>query len=303
VRTVRGVQELRDALAPTRRSGLTIGLVPTMGALHQGHLSLIELAREQCDVVVMSLFVNPAQFNERADLDAYPRDERRDAGMAGESGADMLFTPTVEEVYPSGFATSVEVSGLTDKLEGAVRGAAHFRGVTTVVSKLLNMTMPDIAYFGQKDAQQVVVIRRMVTDLNLPVRIEVGPTVREHDGLAMSSRNVLLNPRERARAAALPAALNAACDRVGAGECSADELLEAARAAMARFDVTAEYLELVEPDTLEPVDTLERPALLTVAARIGSTRLIDNTILSPVLSTNQRPTLTSTRKASTRCSV
>jgi pantoate--beta-alanine ligase len=303
MRTVRGVPELRDALAPTRRSGLTIGLVPTMGALHQGHLSLIGMAREQCDVVVMSLFVNPAQFNERADLDAYPRDERRDAKLARENGADLLFIPAVEEVYPGGFATSVEVLGLTDKLEGAVRGAAHFRGVTTVVSKLLNMTMPDIAYFGQKDAQQVVVIRRMVTDLNLPVRIEVGTTVREPDGLAMSSRNVLLSPSERARAAALPAALNAASDRVGAGERSAREVLEAAHTAMARFGVTADYLELIDPETLEPVSTLERPALLAVAARVGTTRLIDNTILSPAVTTNQRPAVKSTRKASTRCSV
>jgi pantoate--beta-alanine ligase len=302
MRAVRSVDELRAILAPARSAGLKVGLVPTMGALHEGHLSLIRLAREQCDVVVMSLFVNPAQFNERADLEAYPRDEQRDARLARERGADLLFSPSAEEVYPSGFATSVEVLGLTDKLEGVVRGASHFRGVTTVVVKLLNMTMPDIAYFGQKDAQQVVVIRRMTTDLNLPVRIEVGATVREPDGLAMSSRNVLLDPSERARAIALHAGLSAASDLARAGERSAANLLAAAHATMTRFEVEPEYLELVERDTLEPLDTLQEAALLVVAARIGTTRLIDNTILTPTLTPDHR-LIQSTGKASTRCSV
>ena len=170
MRMLRTVGELRAALAPAREAGSTIGLVPTMGALHEGHLSLIARARDQCDVVVVSLFVNPAQFNERADLERYPRAERHDAGLAAEAGADLLFAPSVEEVYPPGFATAVEVLGLTDRLEGAARGASHFRGVTTVVTKLLCMTMPHTLYLGQKDAQQVVVIRRLVADLNLPVR-------------------------------------------------------------------------------------------------------------------------------------
>jgi pantoate--beta-alanine ligase len=200
MRTVRAVARLREALSALRREGLTIGLVPTMGALHEGHLSLIGRAREQCDVVVVSLFVNPAQFNERADLERYPRDERRDGELAAAAGADLLFAPSVEEVYPSGFATSVEVLGLTERLEGAARGAEHFRGVATVVTKLLCMALPDVAYFGQKDAQQVLVIRRLAGDLNVPVRIEARPTVREADGLAMSSRNALLAPDERARA-------------------------------------------------------------------------------------------------------
>jgi pantoate--beta-alanine ligase len=281
MRTVRTVRELRSALAPARRQGLTIGLVPTMGALHDGHLSLIERAREQCDVVVVSLFVNPAQFNERADLERYPRDERRDAELAATTGADVLFAPSVEEVYPSGFATSVEVLGLTERLEGAARGAEHFRGVATVVTKLLCMALPDVAYFGQKDAQQVVVIRRLATDLNLPVLIEALPTVREPDGLALSSRNALLTPDERARALALPAALRAAQTLAADGERSARALLQAAREAMRPFDVEPEYVALVEPDTLEPVSTLAGDALLALAAHVGGVRLIDNAILSP----------------------
>ncbi len=281
MRTVRTVAELRSALAPARRNGLTIGLVPTMGALHDGHLSLLARARERCDVVVVSLFVNPAQFNERSDLERYPRDERRDAELAAAAGADLLFAPSVEEVYPSGFATTVEVLGLTERLEGAARGAEHFRGVATVVTKLLCMALPDVAYFGQKDAQQVLVIRRLASDLNLPVSIEALPTVREPDGLALSSRNALLSPDERAQALALPAALDAARVLVGEGERSAQALLEAAGAAMRPFGVDPEYVALVEPDALEPVTTLDGEALLALAARIGEVRLIDNAVLSP----------------------
>ncbi len=197
MKTVRTVSELRGHLADARRAGRTIGLVPTMGAFHDGHLSLMRRAREACDLVVVSLFVNPAQFNEAADLDVYPRDEEHDAGLAAGEGVDYLFAPEVTEVYPDGFATSVAVRGLTDGLEGAHRGHGHFDGVTTVVSKLLNMVGPDVAYFGQKDAQQAAVVRRLVRDLNFPVRIEVCPTVRADDGLALSSRNVLLADAER----------------------------------------------------------------------------------------------------------
>jgi pantoate--beta-alanine ligase len=289
MRRVRTVAELRAALASSRREELAIGLVPTMGALHDGHLSLIRHAREQCDVVVVSLFVNPAQFNERADLERYPRDERRDAELANAAGADLLFAPSVEEVYPSGFATSVEVLGLTERLEGAARGAEHFRGVATVVTKLLCMALPDVAYFGQKDAQQVIVIRRLAEDLNLPVRIEALPTVREPDGLAMSSRNALLTPDERARALALPAALDAARALAATGERSAQALLEAARASMRPFEVEPEYVALVEPDTLEPVSTLTGEALLALAARVGEVRLIDNAVLSPATSQTSQP--------------
>jgi pantoate--beta-alanine ligase len=316
---VRTVSELRSALAPVRQAARaqpthggavagiggvgdvasTIGLVPTMGALHEGHLSLIGRARAQCDVVVVSLFVNPSQFDERVDLERYPRDERRDGALAARAGADVLFAPAVEEVYPAGFATSVDVLGVSERLEGEARGAAHFRGVSTVVTKLLCMVGPDVAYFGQKDAQQVVVIRRLVVDLNLPVRVEVCPTVREADGLAMSSRNALLGPEERRRALSLRAALRAAAESAGTGERSAATLLAAASDAMAPFGVEPEYLALVDPDTFEPVARLEAPALLAVAARVGATRLIDNELLYPVLRPVAQPPmqLTSDRTA------
>jgi pantoate--beta-alanine ligase len=282
MRTLRTVNDLRAELAPDRRAGLTIGLVPTMGALHEGHLSLIERAREQCDRVVVSLFVNPAQFNERSDLERYPRQEAHDARLAAEAGADLLFAPSAEEVYPPGFATSVEVLGVSERLEGASRGAEHFRGVCTVVTKLLCMALPDVAYFGQKDAQQVVVIRRLVRDLNLPVRVAVCPTVREPDGLAMSSRNALLDPREREQALTLYAALRSIEDYAARGERRSARLLEAGHQRLAARGVHPEYLELVEPDTLERLEWLDRPTLLAVAANVGATRLIDNLILTPV---------------------
>jgi pantoate--beta-alanine ligase len=284
--TVRTVAELRAVLAPVRREGLTIGLVPTMGALHEGHLSLVRRAREECDHVVVSLFVNPAQFNERSDLERYPRSEHDDAVLAAAAGAQVLFAPSVEEVYPPGFATSVEVLGLTDRLEGVARGSEHFRGVATVVTKLLCMTLPDVAYFGQKDAQQVLVIRRLAQDLNLPVRIEARPTVREPDGLAMSSRNALLDPDQRARARALPAALDAAHELAAGGERSAHVLLQAARETMRAHGVDSEYVELVDPHTLERVERLTDDALLAIAARIGEVRLIDNALLQPNTASN-----------------
>ncbi|MGH2848242.1 MAG: pantoate--beta-alanine ligase, partial [Thermoleophilaceae bacterium] len=231
MRTVRTVGELRRALAPERRAGRSVGLVPTMGFFHGGHLSLIRRAREQCDVVVVSLFVNPAQFAPGEDLEAYPRDERRDSELAEAEGVDVLFAPPVEEVYPEGFDTTVSVGDLTETLEGAPehRGRAHFAGVTTVVAKLLNMAGPDAAYFGQKDAQQVLVIRRLVRDLDLPVQIEVCPTVRDRDGLALSSRNAYLSHGERERAVSLSRALRAAEAAVHAGRTDAAAVLAAAR--------------------------------------------------------------------------
>jgi pantoate--beta-alanine ligase len=289
MRLVRTVADLRHALSPVRRDGLSIGLVPTMGALHEGHLSLIRHAREQCDVVVVSLFVNPSQFNERADLERYPRSEGHDRELAAREGVDIMFAPSVEEVYPAGFATSVEVLGVTDRLEGVARGAEHFRGVATVVTKLLCMAMPDVAYFGQKDAQQVIVIRSLATDLNLPVRIEARPTVREADGLAMSSRNAQLDADQRARALALPAALAAADELARAGERSVDALLDAAREAMRQFAVSPEYIALVDPDSLEALPALHGPGLLAVAARVGDVRLIDNAILAPTTRTPAQP--------------
>ncbi|HEX3433566.1 MAG TPA: pantoate--beta-alanine ligase [Solirubrobacteraceae bacterium] len=283
---MRTVDDLRAELAPARRDGARIGLVPTMGALHDGHLSLIGRARAECDVVVVTLFVNPAQFDEGDDLQRYPRQERRDAELASRAGADVLFAPSPDEVYPQGFATAVEVLGVGDRLEGAARGREHFRGVSTVVTKLLGMAMPDVAYFGQKDAQQTVVIRRLVADLNLPVRIQVCPTVRESDGLAMSSRNSRLTPQERSRALALPEALQAAARLAAGGERSAAVLLDAARQAMLAHGVEAEYVELVDPETMQPCEQVQRESLLAVAARIGQTRLIDNVVLRPSATAN-----------------
>jgi pantoate--beta-alanine ligase len=276
MRTLRTVAEVRAALTEPRRAGRVIGLVPTMGAFHEGHLSLIREARENCDEVVVSLFVNPTQFNDRSDLAAYPRDEGRDAMLAAELGVDYLFTPPVEELYPKDFATSVSVAGLTDTLEGAHRGRGHFDGVTTVVTKLFNIVSPDVAYFGQKDAQQAAVIKRLVCDLDLPVRIEVCSTVREPDGLAMSSRNERLSESERARAAALPRALRAAAAAVAAGERNPAAVSERALAELTSSGVEPEYFELVSADTLAPVRTIEGDVLAVLAARLGATRLIDN---------------------------
>jgi len=280
MRTVRTVDEIRAALAPSRRGGETIGLVPTMGAFHAGHLSLIRRARRECDIVVVWLFVNPAQFNEAGDLQAYPRDEVRDAAQAAELGADYLFAPSAQEVYPPGFATAVSVSGVTQSLEGAHRGRRHFDGVTTVVAKLFNMVAPDVAYFGQKDAQQAVVIKRLVRDLNMPVRIEVCETVREPDGLAMSSRNVHLSPRERARATALHRALVAAGQAVADGARDPEAVRERALKTLAEAEIEPDYLALVSAETLEPVPRIDGDVLALVAARVGETRLIDNQLLS-----------------------
>ena len=278
--------ELRAAVAEAKRAGQTVGLVPTMGYLHEGHLSLIRAARTECDLVVMSLFVNPTQFGPGEDLDRYPRDEERDLRLAGEAGADLVFAPAVEEIYPDGLkdiATYVEVTGrLTSVLDGDLsrRGPEHFRGVTTVVAKLFNLVDPDVAYFGQKDAQQAVVIRRMARDLDFPVRIEVLPTVREGDGLAMSSRNAYLGPEDRERATALHRALDAA--ERGARQGSLGMGLEAARRELAAAGIEPEYLEARDAETLERVDALEdRPVLILVAAQVGAARLIDNVLIQP----------------------
>ncbi len=281
MRTLRTVSELRAALAEPRRVGKTIGLVPTMGAFHEGHLSLMRTAREECQIVVVSLFVNPTQFNDSADLDAYPRDERRDAEQAADLGADYLFAPSPESVYPPGFATTVSVAGITETLEGATRGREHFDGVATVVTKLFNMVGPDVAYFGQKDAQQALVIRQLVKDLDIPVRIEICPTVREPDGLAMSSRNELLSANDRARAAALHRSLQAARAAVQTGELDPATVLTTARAELTAERIEPDYLELVSSDTLSPVDRIEGDVLAVVAARLGETRLIDNLNLNP----------------------
>lgn len=280
MRTVRTVAEMRTALVQRRGAGARIGLVPTLGAFHEGHLSLMRRAREECDEVVVSLFVNPTQFNEASDLDAYPRDESRDGSLAADVGVDYLFAPDVAEIYPDGFATTVSVRGLTDVLEGAERGHGHFDGVTTVVAKLFGIVGPDVAFFGQKDAQQALIVQRMVTDLAMPIRMEVCPTVREPDGLAMSSRNVRLNADERVRATALHRALDGALADVAAGERDAAVVVARARALLESAGVVTEYFELVEPKTLVQVQEIDGPVLAVVAARVGATRLIDNQMLS-----------------------
>jgi pantoate--beta-alanine ligase len=281
MRTVRTVAELRDALAPERRAGRTIGLVPTMGSFHEGHLSLIRRARRDCDVVVVSLFVNPTQFAVGEDLATYPRDEHRDAQLATAEDVDLLFAPPVDEVYPDGFDTTVTVGGITHVLEGDQRrrGPGHFAGVATVVAKLFNMAGPDVAYFGQKDAQQALVIHKLVRDLDIPVRIEVCPTVRDPDGLALSTRNAYLSGHERERALALSRALRAAESAVAVGERDAPAVLAAARAELERSGVEPDYLELRAATDLAPVERVNGSTLLAVAARIGKARLIDNVIL------------------------
>lgn len=281
MKIVRTVAELRREVSAARSAGLRVGLVPTMGAFHEGHLSLMRRARECCGLVIVTLFVNPAQFNESADLQRYPRNEARDAELATGAGAHVLFAPSVEEVYPAGFSTTVEVSGVSEPLEGEVRGPKHFRGVATVVAKLFNMAQPDDAFFGQKDAQQALLIRRMVRDLNFPVRVEVCPTVREADGLAMSSRNVLLDADARSRAPVLYLALSGIADDVGRGERDTRVLLDRANAVLKTRGVQAEYLAIVSTDTLAPVDRIEGEVLVAIAARFGAVRLIDNVIVTP----------------------
>jgi pantoate--beta-alanine ligase len=281
VKFVRAKDELRALLASARADGSSVGLVPTMGYLHDGHLSLLRTARAECDFVVMSLFVNPTQFGPGEDLERYPRDEQRDAELAGEAGIDLIYAPPVQEVYPEGFSTTVEVAGVTEVLCGdpSRRGPRHFRGVTTVVAKLFNTVQPDVAYFGQKDAQQVAAIRRMVRDLDVPVRIEALPIVREPDGLAMSSRNAYLSPAERQQATALSRALQVV-ERTAAGD-SLKAGIDAGRRELERAGIEPEYLEARDAENLEPVAELDGgPVLIAVAAKVGPARLIDNVTIA-----------------------
>jgi pantoate--beta-alanine ligase len=291
VKVVRSKAELREALAGPRRQGKRIGLVPTMGYFHEGHLSLMRRAREDCAIVVVSLFVNPTQFGPAEDLDAYPRDEDRDAKLAAREGVDLLWIPDAKQMYPEGFATRVEVAGdLTRVLEGDPehRGPSHFVGVTTVVAKLFNSVQPDVAYFGGKDAQQAIVIRRMTRDLDFPVRIEVLPTVREEDGLALSSRNAYLDPEERERAAAISRALRAAERAARQGETSTDALVAIATGELRDAGIDPEYVEARSAEDLSPVAELNgRPVLMAVAARVGRARLIDNVVIAPPIETTE----------------
>jgi len=270
---------MRNLARSARREGKVLALVPTMGALHEGHLSLVRAARGASDVVAASIFVNPAQFGPNEDLAKYPRSFERDCQMLDREGVQFVFAPSVEEMYPAGAVTWVTVEQLSSKLDGRSR-PGHFRGVTTVVSKLFHIVEPDRAFFGQKDAAQTAIIRRMVRDLNLPVEIVVCPIVREADGLAMSSRNAYLSPEERKRALLLHRALARVQQLVDAGERDAARLLATGREEFAReSSVRLDYFEVVDPETLDPVGDLSGGALVAVAAYVGATRLIDNVLL------------------------
>jgi pantoate--beta-alanine ligase len=261
------------------REGKRVGFVPTMGALHPGHISLVRAAREQTDVVVASIFVNPTQFGPNEDFSKYPRTFEKDSSMLAAEKTDFIFNPSVEEMYPKDATTWVDVEGLSGKLDGRSR-PGHFRGVTTVVSKLFNIVRPDLAFFGQKDAAQVAVIRKMVRDLNFPVQVVVCPIVRESDGLAMSSRNAYLNPQQRKQALVLSRALKNVEVRATQGEIAADRLIVTGKQTMAEEpSVRLDYFEIIDPLTLEPVVDIQRGALVAVAAYVGITRLIDNFLL------------------------
>ncbi len=277
MRIVRTVRQLRAAVGAQRRRGRRIGLVPTMGALHQGHLSLIRLAKRKSDYVVVTVFVNPAQFGPREDLRRYPRDLKGDAAKCRKAGADLVFCPSAREVYPKGFSTYVNVEGISEGLCGASR-PGHFRGVATVVCKLFNMVRPDAAVFGQKDAQQAAVVRRMARDLDLDIDIVTGPIIREPDGLAMSSRNAYLGPAERAQAPALRRSLLLAKKLVGGGRSDAAAVkrvmskLLRREAPLGKID----YIEIVDSSDLKPVKTIRNKTLIALAVRFPSARLIDN---------------------------
>ncbi|MGI6855107.1 pantoate--beta-alanine ligase [Mesorhizobium sp. 1B3] len=275
VQIVRTLAELRATIAAWRRDGAVIAVVPTMGALHEGHLSLVRAALGRADRVIVTLFVNPKQFNSAADLAAYPRTEDDDAAKLAPLGAHMLYAPDAQEIYPEGFATTVSVSGVSEGLCGAFR-PGHFDGVATVVAKLFLQTGADLAFFGDKDFQQLLVVRRMARDLDLPVEIVACPTVREADGLALSSRNVRLSPSQRAKAPKLAEALTAAARRLASGARPLSTLDDARTAILAAGFDRVEYLELRSADDLATLDLLDRPARLLVAAWLGHTRLIDN---------------------------
>jgi pantoate--beta-alanine ligase len=275
------ITETRSAIAALRAQGRTVGLVPTMGALHAGHLSLIRAARAACDAVVVTIFVNPKQFAPEEDLAKYPRTFEADCELLQAEGVEVLFAPPVEEMYSPDETTLVEVEKIGDRLDGASR-PGHFRGVATIVAKLFNIVAPDKAFFGQKDAAQVAVLRRMVRDLNFNLELVVCPIVREPDGLAMSSRNAYLLPDERNRARVLSRALRRIEERIAGGEADAAELIDVGLAVLAEEpEILLDYLRVVDPDTLEDIRGIEGGALIAVAARVGPARLIDNILVPP----------------------
>jgi pantoate--beta-alanine ligase len=274
------ISEARAACRDARAGRKRLGLVPTMGALHEGHLSLVRAAKG-CDAVAVSIFVNPTQFGPTEDLSKYPRQFDRDCQLLEKEGVEILFAPSVEEIYPDGQVTWVQVEGLSEKLDGRSR-PGHFRGVTTIVAKLFHIIEPDAAFFGQKDAAQLALIRRMVEDLNFRIEIVACPIVRESDGLAMSSRNAYLNREERGRALVLQRSLHQVQQEFQKGERIAARLIAAAKKVFAREpQVVLDYFEIVDPDTLDPVERISKKTLVAVAAYAGSTRLIDNAVLNP----------------------
>ncbi|MBZ5706481.1 MAG: pantoate--beta-alanine ligase [Acidobacteriia bacterium] len=273
------VAAMRSACRTVRGAGKRLGFVPTMGALHEGHLSLVRAAKARCDVVAVSIFVNPAQFGPKEDLSRYPRPFERDHELLEQEGVELLFAPPVEEMYPAGAVTYVTVEGLSEKLCGRSR-PGHFRGVTTVVAKLFHIIEPDAAFFGQKDAAQATIIRRMVRDLNLPLEVVVCPIVREPDGLAMSSRNAYLDGQQRKSALVLSRSLKEVQNLFDRGERKASRLIEAGKQIFAQEpSVRLDYFEIVDPDTLEEISEVRGPALVAVAGFVGNTRLIDNIVL------------------------
>jgi pantoate--beta-alanine ligase len=277
----RTIDDVHSASRVARRTGLRLGLVPTMGALHEGHLSLMRVAKASCAIVAASIFVNPTQFGPSEDLAKYPRTFEQDRGLLEKEGVDFLFAPSVEEMYPPGATTWVTVEELSGKLDGRSR-PGHFRGVTTIVAKLFHVIEPDTAFFGQKDAAQAAIIRRMVRDLNFSVEIVICPIVREPDGLALSSRNAYLNPQQREQAPVLYRSLMRVKDLVKAGKSDAERLIAAAKETIAAEpEVRLDYFEIVDPDSLDRVNNVSRGALVAVAAFVGTTRLIDNILLPP----------------------
>lgn len=277
------ISELQKAIRAEKAKGRSIGFVPTMGYFHEGHLTLMREAARRSDVVVVSIFVNPIQFGPHEDLDKYPRDIDRDRNMARESGVAILFTPTAEEMYPEGYGSYVEVVDITGVLCGKSR-PGHFTGVATVVTKLLNIVQPDRALFGEKDWQQLAVIKKLVADLNINVEIIGVPTVREEDGLAMSSRNIYLTPQEREAALVLSQSLKLAQDLVHGGETSVERMLTVVKEAIFGQDIIElEYLEICDPGSLKPLVKIESEVLIAIAARAGKARLIDNALIQPEL--------------------
>ena len=275
LKTITDEASLRAAINEAKQAGQKVGLVPTMGALHAGHMQLVKEAKKHCDYVVASIFVNPMQFGAGEDLDKYPRTIEADTQKLEEEGAELLFLPEVETIYPKGYSTTISVSGVSEGLCGASR-AGHFDGVATVVAKLFNLVQPDVAFFGEKDYQQLQVIKRMAIDLNMPVTIQAVATVRESDGLALSSRNQYLSEQERAAAPAMRQAMQNAAKRIVAGEAVSDAIEAAKQAVIEAGYRQWDYLELRHADTLEPLDHYESPARLLAAAWLGTTRLIDN---------------------------